>query len=76
MIADKVKRIGLNILYYRRMMHWTQEELALRAGISKSYLSQIERGAFEKDEGCASLAILYKIADVLHVSVEQLINYK
>lgn len=74
MIAQKVKIIGVNILYHRRIKHWTQEELARRAGISKSYLSQIERGTFEKDDGCASLSTLYRIADALNVPVERLLS--
>ena len=76
MIAQKIKVIGINILYQRKLKNWTQEELARRAGISKSYLSQIERGFFEKQDGCASVSTLYRIAEALNVPVDKLISDK
>jgi transcriptional regulator with XRE-family HTH domain len=47
----------------RRLRHeraMSQDDLAYEAGISRSYLSQLEKGAFY-----ASLKIIGKIADVL-----------
>lgn len=51
MFAMEYKRIGLNILYHRRNKGWTQEMLALKSGVSRSRISDIERGkeAFKID---------------------------
>lgn len=51
MFAMEYKRIGLNILYHRRNKGWTQEMLAHKSGISRSRISDIERGkeAFKID---------------------------
>ena len=39
---DKYVELGLNIAFYRKHAGLTQEELAERAGISRSHLSAIE----------------------------------
>ena len=51
MFAMEYKRIGLNILYHRRSKGWTQEMLANKSGVSRSRISDIERGkeAFKID---------------------------
>lgn len=43
---DKVlcRKFGKKIMYYRKEVGITQEELAFRVNISPSYLSAIERG--------------------------------
>ena len=43
---DKVlcRKFGKKIMYYRKEIGITQEELAFRVNISPSYLSAIERG--------------------------------
>ena len=41
-------QIGCKVAYYRKMKKYTQKELAIRAKISVSYLSRIERGAYKK----------------------------
>lgn len=49
----------------RRLRHakdMSQDDLAYEAGISRSYLSQLEKGSFY-----ASLKIIGKLADVLKV---------
>ncbi|MCB0113952.1 MAG: helix-turn-helix transcriptional regulator [Caldilineaceae bacterium] len=53
---------------WRRHRGLTQDELAAEAGISKSYLSQIESG---KRQGTAT--VLAALAQALHVSVDDLI---
>ena len=39
---DKYIALGLNIAYYRKRQGMTQEQLAEKAGISRSYLGEIE----------------------------------
>lgn len=48
----------------RREMGISQEELAFRAEIDRTYISQIERGI-----GNPSLLVLFKIGGVLGVTV-------
>jgi transcriptional regulator with XRE-family HTH domain len=51
-----------NLRRIRREKAVSQDDLAYEAGISRSYLSQLERGAFY-----ASLNILGKLSDTLEV---------
>jgi transcriptional regulator with XRE-family HTH domain len=56
----------------RRIRHekaMSQDDLAYEAGISRSYLSQLEKGAFY-----ASLKILGKLADVLKIEPAELLR--
>jgi transcriptional regulator with XRE-family HTH domain len=56
----------------RRLRHekgWSQDELAYSADISRSYLSQIEKGAFH-----ASLRIVGRLADALDVEPSELLR--
>lgn len=43
-IAKECQRVGLNILIRRRELHMTQNDLAEASGISRGYISTIERG--------------------------------
>ncbi|MGV3467189.1 MAG: helix-turn-helix domain-containing protein [Heyndrickxia sp.] len=62
--------IGKNIYTYRIQKKLTLSELADRAGISKSYLSNIERNLNQNP----SIQVLSKIALVLEVDLESLIK--
>jgi len=56
----------------RRLRHAksiSQDDLAYEAGISRSYLSQLEKSAFH-----ASLRIIGKIAEALHVEPAELLK--
>jgi transcriptional regulator with XRE-family HTH domain len=61
-LASNVKRI-------RKLSGITQEELAFRAGIDRTYASQIERAIANP-----SLAIICSIADALGCEVHELIH--
>lgn len=73
MFAQKYKKIGLKIAYYRRIKGYTQEELARRAQISTSYLSRIERGNYTKS---VSLSALLIIAQALDIDIGDLVSDK
>lgn len=62
-------KVGQNIKYLRIQSNLTQDTLAERAGISKQYLSLLEKG---KKEG--RLAIYYRIALALNVTMDTLIG--
>ena len=65
------KAIGLNILHQRRLKDLTQEQLALAVGMSRSRLSDIERGKCN-----FSLEAIMKIALVLDVDYHLLLDTK
>lgn len=57
--------ILLKFVRYRQNM--TQEELSKRSGISRSYISKIERGEREP-----TITVICKLADALGVKPEDL----
>lgn len=62
--------IGKNISKIRQSRGLTLTELAERAGVAKSYLSNIERNVNQNP----TINIIEKIAAVLEVEVNELIN--
>ncbi len=60
--------MGDNVRALRLARNLSQEELAFRAGLDRTYVSQIERGI-----GNPSVLILIKIADTLGVEVQELL---
>lgn len=63
---------GIFATNLRRIRHekaMSQDDLAYEAGISRSYLSQLEKGAFY-----ASLKILGKLSDVLKIEPAELLR--
>jgi transcriptional regulator with XRE-family HTH domain len=68
---DKYKVIGQRIAYYRSQKGLTQQELADKIGISKSYLSKIESPNTVKP---FSLDVLFSISESLNISVIDLMQ--
>ena len=71
---DKPYKITLtnlaeNVRRRRKSLHLSQEELALRAGVDRTYVSQIERRVSNP-----SLLILSRLSDVLGVDVACLLS--
>ncbi|SDI33792.1 XRE family transcriptional regulator, master regulator for biofilm formation [Alteribacillus persepolensis] len=62
--------IGANIKSYRRQKRLSLSELAMRANISKSYLSYIERDLKQNP----SIDVLKKIASAMDVSLDDLLG--
>lgn len=62
-----LKKIGLRVRHLREDRGWSQEELADRAEIDRTYVSGIERGLRN-----ASVLTLVRIADALKVSLSDL----
>lgn len=69
--TERMETIGRNIAEHRILLGLTQQELADKVGISKSYLSKIEASSSNKS---CSLHVLFDIADVLNVSINELFN--
>ncbi len=66
MSAD-YKQLGLNLKKYRNEAGLTQEKLAELADVSLAHVNSIENV-----RGVPSVAVLFKIADVLKVTLDQL----
>ena len=64
--SEEMKCIGMRIASFRRLRNMTQEELAFRLNMNKSYLSQIESASSGKN---ISLPMLIKISRVLDVEL-------
>lgn len=64
---DVNKQLGMRIKYLRSLRKWSQEDLALEAGINKNYLSDLERGSRNP-----TLKVLEKIASSLDITLEEL----
>ena len=60
---------ALNLRRLRHAKGLSQDDLAYEAEVSRSYLSQLEKGAFY-----ASLKIVGKLATVLHVEPAELLK--
>lgn len=64
---DPRQRFGAAVRARRRVLAWSQEELADRATLDRTYVSGIERGIRNP-----SLLTQQRLADALGVTLEQL----
>jgi transcriptional regulator with XRE-family HTH domain len=64
MFAMRYRKIGARIVYFRMIKGLSQEELADRAGISQSYLSKIEHGAYPKNLPLTTLLLITAALDI------------
>lgn len=70
MLDNKILKIfGANVRIYRRALNFSQEELALRANLHRTYIGMIERA--EKN---ITLINMEKIANALNVQIENLLK--
>ena len=65
--------LGLNIAYYRKREGMTQDQLAEKAGISRSYLGEIEAPNMITT---LSLEVLFNIANALKIPVSRLFEFR
>ena len=65
-------QIGLRIAYYCKLNKLTQEQLAELAGMSPTYLSQVETASFVRP---ISLKTLFALSDSLHVLPFKLLEF-
>ena len=66
---SKTAALGERLAAFRKLNALSLEEVSRRAGITKSYLSKLERGL-----SSPTIATLIKLAGALHIKSEQLIN--
>lgn len=67
-IMKVCKQFGGTLRLAREEKNWSQEVLADRAGLNRSYLGEIERGS-----AMPSLATVAKLADALGINLSVLI---
>ncbi|SEQ33537.1 Helix-turn-helix domain-containing protein [Lachnospiraceae bacterium NE2001] len=68
---DRLIQLGLTIAALRKLKGLSQEQLAEKAGISRSFLSSIEAPGISRS---FSVDILFSISDVLETSASDLLN--
>jgi transcriptional regulator with XRE-family HTH domain len=66
---DVVKILGVNVRHHRKQKGITQEELAVAAGMERSYVSDLERGTRNP-----SVAALGRLAMALEVEPRMLLE--
>lgn len=71
--SDRYREIGRKISYYRNKIGLSQQELADKINISKSYMSKIEAPKSEKP---CSIEVLFDIANALGVDITLLFDTK
>jgi len=69
--ADKYKKLGLNIAYYRKDRGYTQIHLAEKVGIDRSHMSAIELATVG-----VSLDVIFKICEVLDILPSNLFDFR
>lgn len=70
-VHQSLFQIGVNIARYRKSKKITQPELAKMAGISKSYMSKIERGNYGKG---MSVEVVLSIAATLNMPMNMIVD--
>ena len=66
---DVRRRLGLNLQRLRKGKGWSQEELADRAGVHRTYVSGVERGVRNP-----TITVVEKIAVALGVPAGRLLD--
>lgn len=69
----KYIQLGLNIAYYRKVIGYTQEQLAEEADLSRTYLGNIEASNVIQS---MSLEVLFNIAKALKVDAYKLLEFR
>ena len=66
---DVVQLLGANVRHHRKLKGMSQEELALEAGMERSYVSDLERGTRNP-----SVRALGRLAEALGIEPKALLD--
>jgi transcriptional regulator with XRE-family HTH domain len=66
---DLRETFATNLRRLRNERGWSQDELALEARISRSYLSQLEKGVYH-----VSIKVIGRLADKLNVEPDEFLK--
>lgn len=67
---SRLAKLGQNIKHYRKLKHLSQNQFAEMVNFSREHLACIETG-----KEYVSLRKLFLIADILEISLKDLINF-
>jgi transcriptional regulator with XRE-family HTH domain len=67
--VDIQQRLGANLRKLRTAKGWSQEQFAFEAGIHRTYISDLERGARNP-----TISVVQRLADCLGVGAGALIS--
>lgn len=70
MKTEHLKRFGAHIRYLRNQQQLSQEQLAEKAGMHRTYIGMVERG-----ERNPALLNLIRLAEALEVSLTSLMDF-
>lgn len=70
---ERFVKLGLNIAYYRKLRGLSQLELAEKADVSRTHISNIEAPNMKTS---ISVEKLFDIADILKVEPKQLMDFR
>lgn len=68
-MKSKVENFGLRVKYFRNLLQLSQDELAAKAELHRTYVGAVERG-----ERNICLVNIFKIADALGVKAQDLFD--
>lgn len=68
---DRYKKLGLNIVFYRKARGYTQLQLAEKVGIDRSHMSSIELAA-----AGVSLDVIFSLCDALDITPKELFDFR
>ncbi|MFB2839536.1 helix-turn-helix domain-containing protein [Floridanema evergladense] len=66
---NRVKAFGLRVRYFRKRLGISQDDLADKANLHRTYVGAVERG-----ERNISLLNILRLADALHVTAKELFD--
>ena len=69
--SDWYRKFGLNVAYYRKDRHFTQEGLAEKVGAERTTFGKIENALV----GC-SLDMVFRISDALEIEPYKLLEFR
>ena len=69
-MTELIQNFGVAVRHFREAQGWSQELLAEKADLNRSYLGEVERGRV-----IPSLATAHKLASALNISLSSLLAH-
>lgn len=70
-LHSRYEQLGLNVAFYRKARHLSQERLAELSNISRTHMSRIETAS------CAvSLDVIFDLCDALEITPKELFDFR